>query len=428
VDAFNADTYRRCLRNRNIGSARSLALYVHHPFCDTVCYYCACNKIAARNHGLAIPYFGRVRAEMRLLAAALGQDRRIKAMHWGGGTPTFAGMDALAELAQALRGEFDFHAQGEYSIEIDPRRIADGDFQRLAAMGFNRASFGVQDFSAEVQAAVNRLQSFEQTLAAMQGARAAGFRSLNLDLILGLPKQTHARFEYTLERTLQCAPDRIALYNYAHLPQVFKPQRRILSADLPSAEAKLDMLLMAVRRLTEAGYEYIGMDHFAKPGDELAVARREGRLRRDFQGYSSLDLDTVGLGLSAISSIGPAYSQNAKNMDDYNVAVDQGELPVARGLELSADDALRRAVIQALACQFVVSKEAFSVGYLIDFDRYFAAEGEALAELEQDGLIEADAEWITVTPRGRLLVRSVCMVFDRYLQTDRQRSRYSRIM
>jgi len=429
VDAFDADAYRRSLRNRSLGGPlRPLSLYVHHPFCETVCYYCACNKIASRNHDRADPYLRRLLVEARLVAAVLGRDRRIRSMHWGGGTPTFMGMQRLAELAHGLRGEFDFDAAGEYSIEIDPRRVAEGDFQRLAEMGFNRASLGVQDFSAEVQAAVNRVQTFEQVSGALRDARAAGFRSVNMDLILGLPKQTPERFEQTLDTTLQCAPERIALYSYAHLPHLFKPQRRIAQADLPAPETKLQMLVHAVKRLTAAGYEYIGMDHFAKPDDDLARAMREGRLRRDFQGYSSLDTDTVGLGVSAISSVGAAYGQNVKDLDGYNACIDAGELPVARGIELGADDVLRRAIIQSLACQFAVSKEAFSVGYLIDFDHYFAAEAEQLKLLEDDGLIETDAEWIHVTPRGRLLVRSVCMVFDRYLQADRQRSRYSRIM
>jgi oxygen-independent coproporphyrinogen-3 oxidase len=429
IEAFNGDAYRRCLKNRTIGGlGRPLALYVHHPFCDTICYYCACNKVVTRNKDKADAYLDRLRAEMRLVAGTLDGDRQVRAMHWGGGTPTFIGTEKMAALMQSIRAEFQLHTEGEYAIEIDPRKLTPEMLPALAEMGFNRTSFGVQDFNPAVQRAINRVQSYEQTWSALNAARRAGFRSVNFDLIYGLPKQTVDGFERTLDQVVECSPDRIALYSYAHLPDMFKPQRRIHDADMPTGETKLQLLLTAIERLSASGYVYIGMDHFAKPGDELAVAQRQGRLQRDFQGYSTSDWDTVGLGLSAISSVGPAYGQNHKTLDQYYASIDAGILPVVRGMELNSDDLLRRAVIRSLACQFMVSKEAFSTHYLVDFDRYFASEAEDLRVLEDDGLIETDREWIHVTPEGRLLVRSICMVFDRYLRLQEQRMRYSRVM
>jgi len=298
----------------------------------------------------------------------------------------------------------------------------------LASLGFNRMSLGVQDFDPEVQRAVHRIQTLAETRAVIDAARANGFRSVNLDLIYGLPKQTVAGFGTTLARVIECDPDRIALYSYAHLPQAFQPQRRILEADLPSPEDKLALLTSAIHTLEQAGYVYIGMDHFAKPGDELAVAQRQGRLTRDFQGYAcGGDCDLVGLGVSAIGKVGPTYMQNAKTLDDYYAALDQERLPTLRGLQLTPDDLVRRAVIQALACHFSLAKESIEIAYLVDFDTYFAAELRELEALEADGLVELDGGWIHVTPRGRLLVRAVCAVFDRYLRETRDRSRYSRV-
>jgi oxygen-independent coproporphyrinogen-3 oxidase len=307
---------------------------------------------------------------------------------------------------------------------VDAKRIA-----RLARLGFNRMSVGVQDFDIDVQRAVNRVQGFGETKEAIEAARANGFRSVNLDLIYGLPKQTVAGFERTLEQVLQCDPDRVALYSYAHLPSVFKPQRRVVGADLPAPDVKLALMTNAIRRLGDAGYVYIGMDHFAKPGDELAVAQAQGRLTRDFQGYSTGgDCDLVGLGVSSIGKLGPTYYQNVKKLDDYYAILDRGELPVLRGIELKADDLVRRAVIQSLACQFMVSKESIGIAHLIDFDRYFAPEMRELERLAADGLVELDGDWIAVTPAGRLLVRAICAVFDRYLRETEERSRYSRVM
>ncbi len=430
VEAFDAEAYRHWLANRRIGGfARPLGVYVHVPFCDTLCFYCACNKIATKDHAKAHKYVGYLEREMALAAACMGNDRRVSRMHWGGGTPTFLGDEESARLVDAIRSHFDLDPNGEYAIEIDPRRVDAARIAFLARLGFNRMSLGVQDFDIDVQRAVNRVQSFGETKAAIDAARANGFRSVNLDLIYGLPKQTVGGFDRTLDQVLECDPDRIALYSYAHLPTMFKPQRRIHSEDLPTPEAKLELMLGAIRRLGEAGYVYIGMDHFAKPGDELALAQAKGRLTRDFQGYSTGgEYDLLGLGVSAIGKIGPTYCQNAKTLDDYYGHLDRGELPVLRGIELKPDDLVRRAVIQSLACQFMVSKESIAIAHLIDFDRYFAAELADLERLADDGLVEMDGDWIQVTPAGRLLVRAVCAVFDRYLRQTEERSRYSRVM
>jgi len=430
VEAFDAEAYRHWLGIRRIGGfARPLGLYVHVPFCDTLCFYCACNKIATRDHSKAVKYVGYLEREIALVAAALGDDRKLTRMHWGGGTPTFLGNDLSTRLVHAIRDHFDLDPAGEIAIEIDPRRVDAKRIEHLARLGFNRMSLGVQDFDHQVQVAVNRVQSFEQTREAIEAGRANGFRSINVDLILGLPRQTLDGFMRTMEQVIECDPDRIALYSYAHLPSMFKPQMRIVEAELPPPAAKLELMATAIRTLAEAGYVHIGMDHFAKPTDELAVAQREGRLTRDFQGYSAGgDCDLVGLGVSSIGRIGPTYVQNMKALDEYYAALERGQLPVLRGIQLTQDDLARRAVIQALACQFRLSKESIAIRYLLDFDRYFAAELQDLASLADDGLVEMDDEWITVTPAGRLLVRAVCMVFDKHLRGARERGRYSRVM
>ena len=430
VEGFDAAAYAHCLKNRNIGGfARPLALYVHLPFCDTVCFYCACNKIITNNHAHSAKYLDYLEREMDLVARRMPGDRRVSRMHWGGGTPTFLGAAELTRLMGAIRARFDLDPAGEIAIELDPRKVGAERVQLLARLGFNRMSVGVQDFDPEVQRAVNRVQTVEETRSVIDAARANGFRSINMDLIYGLPKQTVEGFALTLERVLECDPDRVALYSYAHLPSMFKPQRQIVSADLPRPEVKLALMTSAIRKLEAAGYVYIGMDHFAKPGDELAVAQRQGRLTRDFQGYSSGgDCDVVGLGVSAIGRIGPAHSQNEKKLDRYYSRIDRGEPPVLRGIQLTQDDLVRRAVIQALACHFELAKESIEIAYLIDFDEYFATELTELEKLEADGLVVVDDEWIRVTPRGRLLVRAACMVFDRYLRVAEKRAEYSRVM
>jgi len=432
VEAFDDRAYRHYLGQRNadgITRIRPLGVYLHVPFCDTLCFYCACNKIATKDHARAHRYVAQLETELKLVAGALGRERKLSRMHWGGGTPTFLADDDAAHLMRRLRATFDFAPAGEHSIEIDPRRAGPERIEQLASLGFNRLSIGVQDFDPAVQRAVNRIQSVEETKAVIDAGRRHGFRSINLDLIYGLPKQTQAGFAATIEQVVALDPDRIALYSYAHLPALFQPQQRILQADLPFPEVKLALLAHAIERLGAAGYAYIGMDHFAKPTDELAIAQVQGRLTRDFQGYSvGSDSDLIGLGVSSIGKIGPTYVQNIKQQDLYQLALECGRLPVLRGLELSRDDLLRRAVIQALACQFTVAKESFESGYLIDFDRYFATELKALAPLADDGLVELESGWINVTARGRLVVRAVCMVFDRYLRAAQERGTYSRIV
>lgn len=430
VDAFGPETYRSWVVRRNIGGVcRALSIYVHLPFCSTICFYCACNKVVTRDRSKGQKYLDSLFREIELQAPLFGADRRVEQMHWGGGTPTFYTMPQLKSLCEKLRQHFDFAPDGEYSIEIDPRSVDVAAMHALRDMGFNRVSLGVQDFDPDVQRAVNRIQSESQTLAVMGAAREAGFLSINVDLIYGLPKQNLLGFNRTLGRVIAAAPDRIAIYNYAHLPARFKPQRRIVDVELPTPEVKLKLLGLAVQRLMEAGYVYIGMDHFAKPADALALAQRNGCLHRNFQGYSThADCDLLGLGVSAIGAIGPTYSQNHRELDAYYDAIARGELPVARGIELSADDLLRRTVIQALACQFRLAKTSVEIAYLIDFDRYFSEELAVLRGMADDGLVQLDAEWITVTARGRMLIRNICMVFDKYLRRERETARYSRVI
>lgn len=430
VEAFGPETYKSWADKRNIGAIhRALSIYVHLPFCGTVCFYCACNKIVTRDRTKGEKYLEYLAREIASQAPLFRDDPAVKQMHWGGGTPTFFSTEQLAQLFGLLRENFVFAADGEYSIEVDPRTVNPDGVAALRAMGFNRMSLGVQDFDPEVQKAVNRIQSEAETLAVMDAARKAGFLSLNVDLIYGLPKQDLATFDSTLARVIASQPDRIAIYNYAHLPTRFKPQRRIKEAEIPSPAVKLQLLALAVRRLMEAGYVYIGMDHFAKPDDALAVAQRQGRLHRNFQGYSTQpDCDLVGLGVSAIGSIGPTYSQNHRDLDGYYGSLERGVLPIMRGVELTPDDLVRRSVIQALMCHFALSKDSIEIAHLIDFDRYFSLELAELRELEQAGLVELEERWINVTAKGRMLIRNVCMVFDKYLRRDQEVQRYSRVI
>ncbi len=430
VESFDAPAYESWLARRNVGAiTRPLELYLHLPFCSTLCFYCGCNKIITRDHGKGVTYLKYLYEEIALQANALGDDTKVAHMHWGGGTPNFFSIEQIRELTGQLRGHFDFDLNGEYSIELDPRTVDGAYVAGLRESGFNRVSVGVQDFDPDVQRAVHRIQSEAQTLEVIKAARDNGFRSVNVDLIYGLPKQSLVSFERTLERVVAAEPDRIAVYNYAHLPNLFKPQRRIQESELPAPDTRLKLLALAIRWLNAAGYQYIGMDHFAKTTDSLAVAQRKGLLHRNFQGYSThADCDLLGLGVSAIGNIGPTYNQNFRTLEDYYNSLDHNTLPIMRGIELSADDLLRRAVIGALMCHFELSKESFATSYLIDFDKYFATELDNLREQEQLGLVELESDTITVTPKGRLLVRNVAMVFDRYLRQDRERRRYSRVI
>jgi oxygen-independent coproporphyrinogen-3 oxidase len=427
---FDAAAYADWAGRRSIGGAeRPLALYVHLPFCRDVCFYCACNKIVTRNAGKAAQYLEYLAREIDMQAALFSGDRRITQMHWGGGTPTYHDLEDLRALFLRLEERFDFSPRGEYSIEADPRTVDAAAVHALHEMGFNRVSFGVQDFDPRVQVAVHRLQSEQETCGVIEAARQEGFESVNVDLIYGLPKQTLLSFDDTMARILKLKPDRVAIYNYAHLPHVFKPQRRIGDGDLPSPETRLELLGLAIRQMEAAGYVHLGMDHFALPGDALAVAQRQGRMHRNFQGYSAIaDADLVGLGVSAIGAIGPTYSQNHRALEDYYRELDGGRLPVMRGVLLSPDDLLRRSVIQALMCNFALSKQALEVAYLIDFDSYFSVELAELREFEDLGLVTLKDDWLGVTAKGRFLIRSICMVFDRYLRQGRDSPRYSRVV
>lgn len=430
VEAFDATSYANALAAR--ASARvpaALSLYVHVPFCNTVCYYCACNKVITKDHGKATEYLQMIEREADLVAAHLTGSRSLEQLHFGGGTPTFLTNEELARLMEILTQRFPLEEKGEFSIEVDPRSTPPDKVRTLAALGFNRMSCGVQDFDPDVQQAVNRIQPFEMTKATIDEARASGFKSVNLDLIYGLPKQSRASFARTLDQVLELSPDRIALYHYAHLPERFKPQRRIDTAAVPGPQEKMGIMLDAIQRLAEAGYHYVGMDHFAKADDELARAQAQGRLHRNFQGYSTKpDCDLIGLGVSAISKIGPTYSANVRELDEYYDCLREGQMPTSRGIALDMDDLLRRAVIMSLMCHFEVSKEAIETAHLIKFDEYFKPELAALKRFEDEGLVEVTPEWINITPKGKLLVRAVAMNFDRYLRQDERVRRYSKIV
>lgn len=437
ADRFQADPGAQllvdALRHRS-ALDQPLSLYVHLPFCSKVCYYCGCNKVITKDHQKSSRYLDYLEREIDMQVAELAEPRTVTQLHWGGGTPTFLSDEEMTRLMSILRSRFDFLPEGEYSIEIDPRSVDPKRAHLLADLGFNRMSLGIQDFDPLVQMAVNRIQSFEQTRDVLLAAREAGFKSVSVDLIYGLPRQTLEGFRTTLEKTLSLAPDRIALYSYAHLPHVFMPQRRIHDTELPQPEDKLSLMAMAIGMLVEAGYVFIGMDHFARPDDELALAQKAGKLHRNFQGYSThAELDLLAFGVSAIAKIGPVYAQNAKSLDDYYHDIDAGHLPVRRGYRMDDDDMLRRAVIQELMCHFNLDFAAISNAWDIDFKTYFADALEQLQPLAEAGLLNMDAARITVMPKGRLLVRIIAMAFDRYLQIDRQkapegRQRYSRVI
>ena len=432
VEAFGEADYLQALEQRRDGlgtKAYPLSLYVHIPFCESLCYYCACNKIITKHHERGAEYLRYLAREVELNIAHLGQGQVVSQLHLGGGSPTFLSDAELVELMTMLRRNFQLAPGGEYSVEIDPRTVTRERLAVLAEQGFNRLSFGVQDFEPAVQKAVHRIQPAEQVFDLVAAARELGFESINADLIYGLPMQTPETFERTLEQITKLRPDRIALYAYAHLPERFKPQRRIHTQDLPPAASKLVMLSSAMRVLVAAGYVYVGMDHFALPNDALAVAKRQGRLHRNFQGYSTQpDCDLIALGVSSIGRVGPTFSQNVKTLDEYYDLLNQGRLPVARGMALSRDDLVRRTVIMALMCQGSVLFESVELSHLIDFKQYFAPEMETLAHMQEQGLLTMDEFGIHVTELGWFFVRGVAMVFDKYLQADKNRARFSKII
>jgi oxygen-independent coproporphyrinogen-3 oxidase len=415
---FGEADYRAAAgRSRAARPGAPLSVYVHVPFCTSPCFYCGCSRIITRQWGAGEKYLQALEKEIALQGALFEQLRTIEQLHFGGGTPTFLDDAQISRVIGALDRHFgttDSEAR-EYSIELDPRTIHAGRMQALAGMGFNRISLGVQDFDPQVQKAVNRVQSVKDTLDLIAEARRVGMRSVSVDLIYGLPYQTPESWARTLDLVAAAAPDRIAAYSYAHLPERFKAQRHIDAARLPSARDKLGLLALTVARFTAAGYEYIGMDHFALPGDELAVARRRGTLHRNFQGYATRgQLELIGLGMTSIGQLDDAYTQNARRLDDYYARVNAGRLPVEKGLRMTAEDRLRRDVIMALMCRDGLRYADIEARHGVGFRQHFTAELERLRALEDDGLVERDAAGIRVTAPGRLLLRPIAMVFDAY--------------
>jgi oxygen-independent coproporphyrinogen-3 oxidase len=428
-EGFGEADYRTLALASNAGG-KPLSLYFHIPFCDTVCFYCACNKIVTKNRTRARPYLERLHREIALQGALFDRSRPVTQLHWGGGTPTFISVAEMRQLMAVTAEYFQllYDDSGEYSIEIDPREADATTIALLRELGFNRLSLGVQDFDPLVQQAVNRIQSREVTLAALEAARREGFQSISIDLIYGLPYQTAARFARTLDAIIAADPDRIAVFNYAHLPDLFKTQRQIDASTLPPPTEKLAILKSCIEKLTRAGYVYIGMDHFAKPDDELALAQQAGTLYRNFQGYSThADCDLVAMGVTALSRVGDSYGQNLRTLEDYYACLDTGRLAVFRGVRLSADDRLRREVITRLICHCTLDFATVEAHHSIDFADYFAKELEELADLQADGLLRLSNTDIQVKPAGRLLIRNICMVFDRYLRRQTPQ-RFSRVI
>ena len=428
TDDYNEQNYRQQAANSN-ASGRDLSLYFHLPFCDTICYYCACNKVITKDRSKADPYLSALHKEIEMQGQLFDSTRKVNQLHWGGGTPTFISHQQMTELMQVTRKHFNLHDDdsGEYSIEIDPREVTRDSIKLLRDIGFNRMSLGVQDFDTAVQKAVNRIQSEEQTLNTLNSARDFGFKSISTDLIYGLPLQTEQSFAVTLQRIIDISPDRISLFNYAHMPTLFKPQRRINEDDMPSAEIKLAILKQSTEQLIEAGYVYIGMDHFAKPDDELSIAQQQGKLYRNFQGYAThADCDLVGMGITSIGTIDNSFAQNVKTLDEYSALINDNKLAVFRGVEIDQDDLLRRAVIMQLICHFNLNFSQIESKFNIDFKAYFAAELKQLESMSDDGLVELDSQHIQVTGKGRLLIRNICMVFDRYLKGAKSSQRFSK--
>ncbi|WP_244814000.1 oxygen-independent coproporphyrinogen III oxidase [Caballeronia sp. Lep1P3] len=400
------------------GASSELSLYFHIPFCDTVCFYCGCNKVATKNRAHARPYLDRMKRELAMQAACFDTARPVTQLHWGGGTPTFLSHDEMAELMAATSEHFDLvsDARAEYSIEVDPREASAQTIALLRELGFNRLSLGVQDFDERVQRAVNRIQPRAMTEDVMRAAREHAFKSVSVDLIYGLPHQSVESFTRTLDAIIALAPDRVSVFGYAHMPALFKMQRQIDEAALPSPAVRLAILERVIERMSDAGYVYIGMDHFALPGDELARAHKAGTLQRNFQGYSThADCDLIGIGASSIGKVGDVYAQNARDLADYAAAIDAGRFAIQRGVRLSADDLLRREIIMRLMCGGAVQYAQIERAHGIAFEDAFAGEIARLAPMADDGLVDIARDAIRVLPAGRMLVRNVASVFDRYL-------------
>jgi len=407
-----------------------LSLYIHIPFCNTVCYYCGCSKIVTKQYDRAAPYLELLLKEIDRVADVMGNTRRpVTQLHFGGGTPTFMNNDQMRAIMTRLRERFNFvpKDEGEFSIEIDPRECDKDTVRVLQEIGLNRMSMGVQDFDPIVQKAVNRIQSKDETLRVLGEARQHGFESMNIDLMYGLPHQTVETFDATLNTIIECDPDRIALFNYAHMPHMFMPQRRIDESAMPTPQEKLNILEHSINKLLDAGYVFIGMDHFAKPEDELTIAQQNGKLYRNFQGYSTqADCDLIGLGVTSIGYVGGGFFQNAKEMDSYAEAVDSDQFAVFRGYILSDEDHLRRQVIMRLMCDFALDYSQFESEFGINFKEHFADGIADLDEMAKDNLVELRDDGLTVLPAGRLLIRNVAMVFDEYLQKKKEGSSFSK--
>lgn len=415
---------------RSKASNRPLSLYTHLPFCAHLCYYCACNKVITKKYDKAMPYVERVLKEAAMQSELFGADRPVKQLHWGGGTPTFLPNDVMQKLMEGYGELFNLQSgeDRDYSVEIDPREVDQGTLPTLWKLGFNRISLGVQDVNPEVQKAVNRIQPREMTEAVLSEARQLGFRSINLDLIYGLPHQTPESFAETLEAVLEMSPDRLSVFSYAHLPDRFYPQTRIKNDTLPTPQQKLTILHNTINRLLEAGYEYIGMDHFAKSDDSLAVAQRAGLLHRNFQGYTThSDCDLVSLGVSAIGQTDDAYFQNNHDLPTWEASIDAGQLAITKGVNLTRDDRIRRWVIGQLICQFRLDRRQFAAEWREDFDRYFADELGRLKPMITDELVSDNGQILQVQPNGRLLIRAICQIFDLY-RKEGASQRFSRII
>jgi len=429
-EGINASVYAETLQ-RVAGDDAPLSLYIHIPFCNTVCYYCGCSKIVTKQYDRAAPYLELLLKEIDMVAEKVGSKRMVTQLHFGGGTPTFLSDEQIRTLMAHLKERFSFapDEEGEYSIEIDPRECSENTIRVLREVGFNRMSMGVQDFNADVQKAVNRIQTEEETLKVLHDARANGFKSINIDLMYGLPLQSVDTFDATLSKIIDYSPDRIALFNYAHLPHMFMPQRRIKEDELPTAQEKLNILEHSINRLLGAGYVFIGMDHFAKPDDELTIAQREGKLYRNFQGYSTqADCDLIGIGLTSIGYVGGSFFQNRKDMDGYVEAIEKGELAVFRGYALSDEDHLRRFVIMRLMCDFALDFARVEQEFGIDFNSHFADSLADLATMQEDGLIKLDGKSLAVLPAGRLLIRNIAMVFDEHLRKKQEEVKFSKVI
>ncbi len=428
------DLRQQAMRSNADLIPRSLSVYVHIPFCFNPCFYCGCNRIVTRDTARGERYVERLEREIELISPLFDRDRDVVQLHFGGGTPNFLSSQLLLRIVASLQRNFQLSqtTSRDFSIELDPRSVVTDDIPALVAAGLNRASLGIQDFDPEVQLAVNRVQDETHTLSIIDACRQAGMRSVNVDLIYGLPKQTQDGFSRTLASVLSARPDRIALYGYAHMPQLFRAQRQIEDSALPSADAKLNLLQLAIDRLTTAGYQYIGMDHFALPTDELALAQQRGALHRNFMGYTThAECDLIGLGVSAISHIGDSFSQSVRELPAWESAIDSGRLPVWRGLALTEDDLLRNAVIQSLMCHSRIDIRHIEQRFKINFGAYFDSSLAQLTALQEDHLVAVDAEHIEVPVRGRMLLRRVAMCFDRYLDptfASSTSARYSRVI